>query len=64
MVSTFSGVLNAFTYIGASVSSYGFATISDNFGWDAVLITWCVTAFLGTVICALKINGWSKFIAK
>ena len=44
MVSTFSGVLNAFTYIGASVSSYGFATISDNFGWDldlgAIALLW------------------------
>ncbi len=64
MVSTFSGILNACTYIGASVSSYGFATISDNFGWNAVLISWCIIAFLGTAICALKITGWTKFLAK
>ncbi|MBO5210381.1 MAG: MFS transporter [Clostridia bacterium] len=64
MVSTFSGILNACTYIGASVSSYGFASISDNFGWDAVLISWCVIAFLGTALCALKITGWTKFITK
>lgn len=29
MVSAFSGVLNAFTYVGASISSYGFAAIAD-----------------------------------
>lgn len=64
MVSTFSGVLNACTYVGASVSSYGFASVSDNFGWNAVLISWCVVAFLGALICTLKIKGWTKFIAK
>ncbi|MBO5357859.1 MAG: MFS transporter [Clostridia bacterium] len=64
MVSTFSGILNACTYIGASVSSYGFAAISDIFDWNAVLISWCIIAFLGTAICAFKIKGWTKFIAK
>lgn len=62
MVSTFSGILNAFTYIGASISTYGFAAISDNVGWNAVLICWCVIALLGTLICFFKIKSWSKFI--
>lgn len=62
MVSTFSGILNAFTYIGASVSSYGFAAVADNFGWNAVLVCWCFIALLGTLICALKIKGWNRFI--
>ena len=64
MVSTFSGILNACTYIGASVSSYGFASVADNFGWNAVLISWCIIAFLGMSICAFKIKGWTKFVAK
>ena len=64
MVSTFSGILNACTYIGASVSSYGFAAISDIFDWNTVLISWCIIAFLGTAICAFKIKGWTKFVAK
>lgn len=64
MVSTFSGILNACTYIGASISSYGFASIADNFGWNMVLIVWCVIAFFGTLLCVLKIKGWTKFIAE
>lgn len=64
MVSTFSGILNAFTYIGASVSSYGFAAIADFSGWNAVLISWCIIAFLGTVLCLLKIKSWTKFISE
>lgn len=62
MVSTFSGILNAFTYVGASVSSYGFAFISDNFGWTAVKVSWCVTAVAASAICLLKIKGWTLFI--
>lgn len=64
MVSTFSGILNACTYIGASVSSYGFAFVSDNFGWNAVLISWCAIAFMGTAICLLKIKSWTNFLKK
>ena len=63
IVSTFSGILNACTYIGASLSSYGFAAISDNFGWNAVLTCWCIIALFATLICILKIKGWNKFIS-
>lgn len=65
MVSTFSGILNACTYIGASISSYGFAAVSDKFGgWSAVLISWCITAFLGSAICLFKIKSWTNFLKK
>lgn len=62
MVSTFSGILNAFTYIGASISSYGFAAIADLSGWNAVLISWCIIAFLGTAVCLIKIKSWTRFL--
>ena len=64
MVSTFSGILNAFTYIGASISSYGFAALADGLGWNAVLISWCVIALISTALCVLKIKGWTKFISE
>lgn len=62
IVSTFSGILNAFTYIGASISSYGFAVIADGIGWNAVLISWSVIALLGTLTCLFKIKSWTRFI--
>ncbi|MBE6727844.1 MAG: MFS transporter [Ruminococcaceae bacterium] len=62
MVSTFSGILNSFTYVGASVASFGYAFISDNFGWAAVQISWCVTAVVASIICLLKIKGWTSFM--
>ena len=62
MVSTFSGILNAFTYVGAAISSFGFAAVADSIGWNAVLVCWCVFAFAGTAICILKIKSWTHFI--
>lgn len=62
MMSTFSGILNAFTYVGASLSTYGFAAVSDNFGWGAVRILWCVVGVLGSALCFYKIKGLTKFI--
>ena len=64
MVSTFSGILNACTYIGASIASTGFAMISGNSGWGSLYVIWFAVALLGTAICILKIKGWTKFLAK
>lgn len=61
MVATFSGILNAFTYVGAALSTYGFAAIADGIGWNAVIYSWCVIAFIATVICILKIKSWKEF---
>jgi OPA family glycerol-3-phosphate transporter-like MFS transporter len=58
-VSTVSGILNAFTYGGSAISSYGIAALSDNFGWKTTITTWCIIALLGTIfnlICIKKQN--------
>lgn len=62
MVSTFSGILNAFTYVGASLSTYGFAAVADNIGWNAVRLSWCIIAFIGTSVCIFKIKSWNRFL--
>ncbi len=63
MVSTFSGILNAFTYVGAALSTYGFAAVADRFSWNAVIISWCAIALFATLICLFKIKGWRNFLA-
>jgi len=58
-VSSVSGILNAFTYGGSAISSYGIAAMSDRFGWKTTIITWCIIALLGTIIniiCIKKFN--------
>ena len=59
-VSTASGVLNACTYIGSAISTYGIAVLSDNFGWQVTLLTWLGIAILGTALCLICIRPWHK----
>jgi len=51
--STASGVLNAFTYIGSAISTYGIAFISKNYGWNITIAIWIGVAALGTVACLI-----------
>lgn len=49
--STASGVLNAFTYIGSAISTYGIAFISENFGWNTTIAVWVGITLLGAATC-------------
>ena len=62
LMSTFSGILNSFTYVGAALSTYVFAAASDNFGWSVVKILWLIIGLLGAGICIFKLPHWTKFI--
>lgn len=62
MVSTVSGVLNAATYAGSALSTYGFGKIAENGGWNHVISLWigvCVSA-----VFLLLISGrrWTDFV--
>lgn len=60
-VSTFSGLLNSFVYLGAATSTYGFAGFAEAFGWRSTMLLWMGIALLGTVFCALCMPRWRKF---
>lgn len=57
-----SGFLNACTYIGSAVSTYGIAVVSDNFGWNTTLIIWVSAAFVGIALCAAAFKPWAKLM--
>lgn len=61
MVSTFSGLLNCFTYIGSSLSTYGFAAAADRFGWRSLFAIWLCTSAIGTVMSGLRTKKWTEF---
>ena len=61
MVSTFSGILNAFTYVGAALSTYAFAFISDKYGWNMTILFWSAISLIGLVICVSTIKTWTNF---
>lgn len=60
-VSTISGVLNTFTYVGSALSSYGFAAISERRGWEFTTGIWALIALFGTVCCGSVIGRWNRF---
>ena len=60
-ISTFSGLMNAFVYVGAAISTYGIAVISENCGWLTTIVCWAALAVTGTVICLLRIKKWDAF---
>ncbi|MBD2871910.1 MFS transporter [Paenibacillus arenilitoris] len=62
-ISTVSGLLNAFAYLGSAVSIYGIAAISHHFGWKATIVVWGVIALIGMLLCALCVRKWGRFTA-
>lgn len=52
-VSTLSGTLNFTTYVGSAASTYGFALLSDSFGWGGTIISWFAISVIGTSMCLL-----------
>ncbi len=62
-VSTISGILNTFTYIGSAASAYGFAAVSQRMGWTFTIGMWAVIALLGALCCGGSIRRWKKFIS-
>jgi len=57
---TVSGVLNACTYIGSAISTYGIAAFSESFGWKNTVLLWFLIALAGCAICVTCKSTWKK----
>lgn len=63
-VGTVSGLLNAFTYVGAAASIYGFAAVHERFsGWRPVFALWMAVLATGMALLAAACRKWRKFAA-
>lgn len=60
LTGTASGVLNACTYVGSAISTYGVAVLSQTAGWKATVLIWTAVAALGMVLCFACIRGFKK----
>ena len=58
MVSTVSGLLNAFTYVGSAVSTYGFGAVAETGGWSQVIFLWLLVAGSGSAILFAARRKW------
>ena len=61
-ISLISGILNASTYVGRALSTYGIAKFSENFGWNSTILLWAGIAFTGFAICVIFAKSWKKFL--
>lgn len=56
-----SGVLNAGTYVGSAVSTYGTAVFTELHGWESTALLWAAVA-LGGVVLGFAFHGrWNRF---
>lgn len=63
-VSTMSGILNALTYLGSALSTYGIAAVSSRMGWSVTMVLWAGIALAGTLLCGLAARRWGNFTRK
>lgn len=61
-VSTYSGILNASTYVGAAISTYGFAALAETFDWNFTILTWVAISLVGATLCFFAARIWQKHL--
>lgn len=60
-VSAVSGVLNAATYVGSALSTYGFGAVAEKAGWMPVVVIWGMAALGGAALLAAGVRKWAGF---
>ena len=61
---TVSGVCNSCVYIGAAISTYGIALVSEHMGWSVTVATWCVILLIGILFAYLSYRRYTDMIKK
>ena len=59
-VSLISGILNACTYVGSALSTYGIAVLTENTDWKTTIAVWFAIAAAGCVICIAFAKVWKR----
>lgn len=62
-VAAITGLLNTCVHVGGALASYGFGSLSDAAGWNALRLAWCLCALLGGAGCLLHSRQWKMFRA-
>lgn len=59
-----SGSLNAVTYVGAAVATWGFGSAAETLGWGAVFLLWLMMAAAALTVSVALAGRWARFAAK
>ena len=63
-ISTIAGLVNACTYIGEAIFTYGLAMLSIHLGWKNCIGICALIAVAGTLGCILAARPWKKFYSE
>ena len=61
---TVSGICNSCVYIGAAISTYGIALLSERMGWSLTIFTWCGIIAVGILFAVLSYKKYTVLIKK
>jgi OPA family glycerol-3-phosphate transporter-like MFS transporter len=61
---TVSGICNSCVYIGAAISTYGIALLSERMGWSLTIFTWCGIIAVGILFAVLSYRKYTVLIKK
>lgn len=59
---TVSGVCNSCVYIGAAISTYGIALLSEQKGWSITILSWCAIITVGILFAVLSYKKYTGMI--
>lgn len=57
------GIINAFCYVGSTVTTYGLGSLADSLGWNAVVVALVVVTVCALVCCIFGGHVWRRFTA-
>ncbi len=60
-ISTITGLLDAFAYVGSAASTYGVAVIAEKLGWHFTTGTWLGISALGLLCVLIAAKPWQRF---
>lgn len=58
---TVTGLINAITYLGCAISTYGFGWLSELYGWSNTVFAWIGIAAAAIIVSILMSKKWGAF---
>ncbi len=63
-VSSVSGILNSFVYIGGAISTYSIGIMSEHMGWENTIFVWVLLSITSCIICLAVFKKWKNYRLK
>jgi len=61
-VSTVSGLVNAFTYVGSTLATSAVPALAAATSWQATILSWSAVGMVCLAACVLIVRRWRKFL--